>query len=50
MPGWNVPAMNGAVRDVIMDDGRLYVGGTFTTVGGVVQRGEPIMSIVPSSD
>lgn len=34
VPGFTAPTMDGQVRDVVLSEGRLLVGGTFRTVGG----------------
>jgi hypothetical protein len=36
---WKPSSMNGAVNRIVLANGRLYVGGNFTTVGGVSHGG-----------
>lgn len=35
--GFTVPPMNGVVRDTALHNGRLFIGGQFTTLGGVTR-------------
>jgi hypothetical protein len=42
--GWKAPAINGEVNDIVLSNGRLYVGGYFTTVGGQSRVGLAVLS------
>ncbi len=39
VPGWKTPTLNGEAWTVKLSNGRLFVGGTFTTVGGKPHAG-----------
>ncbi len=39
VPGFKAPALNGQVWDMVLQNGRLYVGGAFTKVGTTVKSG-----------
>jgi PKD repeat protein len=42
--GWKAPAINGEVNTLVLNGGRLYVGGYFTTVGGQSRLGLAVLN------
>jgi PKD repeat protein len=42
--GWKAPAINGEVNDIVLNSGRLYVGGYFTTAGGQSRVGLAVLN------